>query len=273
MRRILVLCTVPAIVATTANALTASVVAGYGLPFPGSTMGNKTSGTTEFSTTEVVTGSFADGIHAGGAIGARIGDFTRLELGARYERSSKITSSTDYSSATSTSEDVTNLRLSQFAFLPSVVLTFPRDGLRPYARFQGHIGFPSYIATATSDYVAGGATYSHSETVWEYYGGVAWGVGGGFGAEYALSPRLSLIGEIVSDNWTWAPNRAKKTKHIQNGVDVLSTESVSQTRRTYSDKYSRDLSTPEDSDQPTKGLRSYRAYSALSLNLGLQTSF
>lgn len=278
MMRLSTLCLLP-VVSATAGSFTASAMAGYGLPLPGSNLATDytttSRGTGSSTKYETVNGSFADGFRAGVGLGYQVSPLARLELGVRYEASSEVESKNNQTSDTETDRYEGKRSVSQVAFVPSVVVAFSNEGIRPYAKVSGHFGFPtmtSETSRETSD-TDMPSSNGKSETTWEYTGGIAWGFGGGIGIEFPLSEALSVTGEVVADNWSWAPAEGEKTKHNVNGRNVLPEESKSETKVKFVDSYTYSSTTNIDEDQPSKSLSVVRTYSALALNLGLQMRF
>jgi len=89
--------------------------------------------------------------------------------------------------------------------------------------------------------------------------------------EYILSPSLSILGELNSESWTWAPEKYELTKHTINGVDTLRHESVYTKNTTYSDSYT--ATGPADTTAPAKATKQSVTYSALALNIGVKFKF
>ena len=217
---------------------------------------------------EEVTGSFADGLRVGVGLGYEMSPLARFELGLRYEASSEIATSYSYNTTTMSEQDENKATLSQIALVPSLVVAFSNEGIRPYVRVNGHLGFPKAVNESVEK-----SSGSTSERTIESTGGIAWGFGGGVGIEIPLSGSLSAVGELVADNWTWAPTESEVTKLTEDGENLLTDAPKSVTHVKYVDSYSTSSADESNPDEARKSLRSSRSYSAMALNLGLQMRF
>lgn len=249
-----------------AGGFTATGTVGYGLPFPGQYVSSNEDskyGTDDTTSYEVVEGSFADGFRGGLGVGFAINDAFEVGIGGRYQVSSEIESKDSYLSSGELSTTKVKAGLSAFGIVPSATLTLPAERFRPYARFEGFIGFPKATSTITSQ---SGTTSSEREV--ESTGGTALGFGGALGVEYVLTPIVSLVGDVAAESWSWAPTEAKITKYEVDGRDVLGQLTVRQKKTKFVDSYTDDGST--DKDSPSKSLRRRQAYSDLAINLGVK---
>lgn len=271
MKRFLAAALVPC--AAFAGNLSLSAIAGYGLPYPSQYLGSNSTydarSTPTTTDNEAVYGSMADGLRIGGEIGYSVNEWIVLGLAARYEASSEVETSNSSIYQTYRTEGVRTGSITAISFLPSVVYILPGEVWRPYARVNGYIGIPTQIVKY--DYTtteATGVDYSYEI---EYTGGTAWGFGGGIGFEYKVSPTMSMLAEIVSENWTWAPTEGEYTSYVRDGEDVLSDRTTNQNKTKYVDSYTTEGVT--DTASATKQLRTPRAVSAVALNLGLKIRF
>lgn len=261
-----------------AGNLSIAVVAGYGLPVPGTYIGrNSTSDTRSTPTArthDAVYGSYADGIRIGGEIGYAMNENVTLGLGVRYEASSEYEFTEETQSAIGT-EGFASIRtetksVSGIAFVPSIVYSLPGEVYRPYMRVNGHFGIPA--ETVKGEIVnTGGESGGDVSYEVERTGGVAWGFGGGLGVEYAMSPAMSILCEVVSESWTWEATKAEFTKYTAAGEDQLGDMDASKAKIKYLDSYAIDGAT--DPDSPSKELRALHANSAISMIIGLKYRF
>lgn len=274
MMRLSTLCLLP-VVSVNAGALLVNGSLGYSLGVPGTSMASKTTATDLSDKYEVVKGSFADGLRVGLGLGYEVNPALQLHLGARYEASSEVTSSSNTNTTSTLRTSTGKMSTTQIALIPGILVALPGEGLRPYVRLNGHLGFPTLTthSSSTTTRSPSATSLGTTEIEWEYTGGLAWGVGGGIGIELPLSDRLSLMGELVADNWTWGQTEGKKTKHLINGIDILPTQTKSETTRKYVDSYSIDNSGDRPTDEASKSLATSRSYSALGLNAGIQFKF
>jgi hypothetical protein len=258
--------------ATLAGNMSLSAIAGYGFPVPGQYIGsNSTYDATSTPNTrdyDGVYGSMADGIRAGGEFGYALNECIELGLGVRYEASSEIelTQSSIYTTYRTTG--VRTSTLTGIAFAPGLTYALPGEVYRPYARVSGRFGMPTQVTKYSYSTTGTGSEYNYEI---EYTGGVAWGFGGGLGIEYKLSPALSLLGEVVSESWTWAPEESEYTTYVREGEDVLSEMNASERRTKYVDSYFDDGTT--DTTTASKQIRSPKTFSAVSVNIGLKYRF
>lgn len=271
MKRFLTAALLPC--AAFAGNLSLSAIAGYGLPIPSQYIGtNSTYDGTKTPTTtdyEGVYGSMADGLRFGGEIGYSVNEMIVLGLGARYEKSSELeqTSTSLYTNYRTVGTRKTTL--TAISFLPSVVYILPGEVWQPYARVNGYIGIPTQVVKY--DYTTtetGGVDYNYEI---EYTGGTAWGFGGGLGFEYKISPTMSLLAEIMSDNWTWAPTEGEYKSYVRDGEDVLSDRTTNQNKTKYVDSYTSEGVT--DTASATKQIRTPRTATTVAVNLGLKFRF
>ena len=68
---------------------------------------------------------------------------------------------------------------------------------------------------------------------------------------------------------SFAPKQSELVQLEQNGVDILSTRSVSGRKRVYKKKYISDPSAPGNPNLPNTSLRRYYPFSSIALNIGL----
>jgi len=257
-----------------AGNLSVTGLVGYGLPLPGQAYDDDyVSNTVDGSTSrEILIGTANGGVRAGVEVGWALNEFVVVGLGGRWEQSAKLESSSKYTTSTSYETVEYTRQSTTLALLPTCKFVLPGERVRPYARVNAYMGFPTEVRTSKSNERTGTSTTLVEEES-EYTGGAAWGFGGGLGLEYGLAPNLALVAEVVSEHRTWAPTEGKLTRQDVNGVSQLADLDVAQKKVKFVDSYTTSSSTPTDPDAPRKSLRSPVAASALSLNLGLQYAF
>jgi hypothetical protein len=256
-----------------AGPVSLSFITGYGLPFPAQSITTNISSnsSTATSTTsgESVLGSYADGLRVGGELGFAVNEWVTLGIGFRYEKSSEIESSNETVTATFESLGNRKSAATSIAGIPSFMISAPGEILRPFIKVNGRVGKTTLVSQY--DFNTTSTTGTDIQYQLEYSGGLSLGFGGGFGVEYKLSDRISVLGEILTDSWSYDPTDGKYTKYISNGADVLSERTVAQNQIKFVDSYT--TVGTADPNSPSQQLRLARSYSAVALNLGLKLQF
>jgi len=187
---------------------------GYNLSLGGIEIGDNYDGSVSPSTDEGVYGSYGQGINFSGAIGTKLNDHMKAELGigfligATHEVTYKgFTYSTvpPYNSNVPYT-DTYKYSSSDFFLNPAILLTTDIFGAKPYVKFGLIVGIASGKREETSTEFSG----TNTETV---SGGILLGFNGAAGAFYAIDNKISLFGELCTTSGSWSPTKWEYKPH------------------------------------------------------------
>lgn len=211
--------------------------------------------------------SFGEGLDASIAAGYKILTNLNVEMEIGYHRSTEVNYESSFSSPPSEDKYENKLTARTFNFIPSVVLHTEISSIKPYLK----IG--PVISIAGIDYTRNimskiGSTANSTHFLYEYRGGITFGVSSSAGIQYSLGRGISIMFEINNKNMTYSPKEGEITEYTVNGVNRLE-ELKANTK-----KFSFKESLTED-DQQNSGDRIKEEYpfSSLSFLLGAAIEF
>jgi hypothetical protein len=218
------------------------------------------------STYEVVGYSLGKGVNTDISIGATFNKNIGAELGISYLIGGKTNASSVYLDR---KEDF-NFAAKMLRFNPSIVIYKGYEKFKPYAKFGVIVGIGGSISSEykTAYTAVGGHTLLNKQ---KYNGGLASGFSSALGVIYGLNSKFSLFGELTMINLRYSPTKSKYTESTDNGVDRLSTFTVSQKEYEYVKSYTVNSAIPNPS-QPSKALKFKYPFSSIGFNIGIRFS-
>ncbi len=144
------------------------------------------------------------------------------------------------------------LQANMLRIIPAAIVKAGFTGLDPYARFGAVISMGRVKYTGEQNY----SSYV-TEDIWNYKSGVALGFMGALGAEYPISDKLDVFGEINTINQTYSPKKGELTKSTYNGEDQLGSMTTSQKEVKFENEVTYDYEGGQQPppDEPTKVLK------------------
>jgi len=208
--------------------------------------------------------SLGKGLNFGGAIGYMFTKNIGAELGITYLIGGK-NKAQDKSQYTDETKDYT-LSSKMLRINPSFILSSDFKNIEPYAKFGILFGYGSI--KYEYNYNSYGDVQYWTETL---NGAIAIGLNAGVGLSYKLNSHLSLFGEIIMVNLSYAPTNGKITKATYDGTDVLPYYTTSEKETIFVDSYTSDGTS--DTTQPAKTLKQKFPFGSIGFNAGLKFSF
>jgi len=250
---------------------------GYALPVATDVIGQKNIHREDYSgnndidefSNEAVSGSFGAGANFLVGAGFMFSENLGVELNVQYTKSKHYETGNDevYTDDNYTYHD-RNL-IQNFAntiyINPSIVITPGAGGKVPYGRFGVVIASPK-LTTEETYYYDGDGVYEGSEK-WEYKGNAAIGFQGAVGMNWMINDNIDLFTEVNFVSLTYYPGTGTMTESISNGQDNLPNTDVYYKEVVF--KKEVDPGKPYTADDPREVLRQSRAFSSLSLQVGI----
>jgi opacity protein-like surface antigen len=226
------------------------------------------SNTTTVDEVEAIKFSFGKGANAGLSFGYMFNENIGAELGIQYLMGgkTKYTNTTTSTFVNSTNNGEVAAKMVQIK--PTIVLATSMKNITPYAKIGMVIG--SGKITEKNNSTFGTTTPSTSNRKIEYKGGTALGFTAAVGLNFSVSKSLSLSGELNMVNMQYSPKKGTITEYFENGVDKLSTLSVSNKETEYSNKVN---DTPTPSTVPSKGTTITMPFGSIGINVGVKYNF
>lgn len=205
--------------------------------------------------------SFGKGLNFCGSIGYMFNKNIGAEIGYSYLTSDKTTLKSSFVNGT----DVLDFSSSMSRITPSIVIYSGMSGINPYAKFGMIIGSGSI--TEKDNYTQNPNNWL---TTMKLNGGMAFGLTASVGAEYKLSGKLSLFGELAMVNMSYAPTKGEITAYTLNGINKMESLSTNQRLTDYVETYTLtdNQTTPET--EPAKRLIQKFPFGSVGLNIGLK---
>ncbi len=229
------------------------------------------SNTTTIDETENIKFSFGKGINAGLSFGYMFNENIGAELGVQYLIGGKTKSTQTYTFGGGFGSSTSNGDLSakMVQIKPSIVLATTIKNTTPYAKFGMVIGSGKITANQTT---VSTPTFTRAATT-ELKGGMAIGFTAALGLNFSVSKNLSVSGEINMVNMQYSPKKGTLTKYSENGVDKLSTKTVSEKEFEFVKKYSYNPSSPSPSTSPSKQAASTTPFGSIGITVGMKYNF
>ncbi|HEV7231473.1 MAG TPA: hypothetical protein VGO45_09105 [Bacteroidia bacterium] len=157
-------------------------------------------------------------------------------------------------------------KASMLRFCPAIRFQTGDKKIHLYTRTGLIIGLPMAFETesVTHDYLG-----NESRATTSCKGNLSWGFSGSLGMLCELSSRFSVLGEVTGIIQNWSPAHLTVLKSSHNGVDDLSSLSVSNKETDY-------VSNPQpstDPNQPSQAKKIYIPFNSLNISLGLHVKF
>jgi hypothetical protein len=251
---------------------------GYGLPVATSIIGENYNydyffdggPEEESSSNEAVKASYGAGTNFGFAIGYKLNENFILDFNMQYIVGKKFETNYSYSEDYygSIINDVENCTSYSrgFYFNPGIIFSAGFGKRAPYAKI-GIIAASPKVIEDEYYYDDGDGIYEEDIT-WEYGGGLAIGFQTAVGINWKITDRLDIYSETDFVSMTYYAGEGNMTKYIQNGTDVLDQMSVYNTKILFKKEY--DPSTPYDPANPQIMTRESRAFSFISVQVGIR---
>ena len=246
-----------------------------------STRTSNSSSSSTVRTEALIEGSYGKGFNFGGAVGYMFNKNIGAELGINYLVGGEITGSrVENNSGASFSDNYISEGKSSakmLQFRPTIILSAGLDKINPYAKFGILIGSGSIEqstnGTSKSINSFGGSTITNSSTsdsTFKADGGTAIGFHSALGLSLNVNKNMSIFVELNMVNMSYAPTKGTQTSYNVNGVDQLSSLTISSTQLEFVDSTnSSDVQLPTN---PTKVLKENYAFSSFGINFGLKYS-
>jgi outer membrane protein W len=213
--------------------------------------------------------SFGKGVNAGLSFGYMFNENIGAEFGVQYLIGDKTKySRTDNSGffGVTTSGDKS---AKMIQIKPTIVLATTIKNITPYAKFGIVIGSGKITSNENTPI---GSFLEYAETR-ELKGGMALGFTAAMGLNFPLSKNLSISGELNMINMQYSPKKGTLVKYTENGVDKLSTLSVSQKEIEFVKKEINNFRTPTVTTSPRKEAAIAMPFGSIGINVGVKYSF
>lgn len=157
---------------------------------------------------------------------------------------------------------------------PALVFRSETGKIRPYMKLGALIMFSTIDGEVTfsgsTNYPLTYPTFSAYQK-FEFDTDPSLGVDFGLGTSLTLTDGLSAFGEIDFQYIKTWPTKRRMVEYTEQGVDKLSTLTVSQKETEFVEEYSTDWN--EDPDQPSKDVRHSATFNSLAINVGIMYNF
>ena len=188
--------------------------------------------------------SVGQGVSADGAVGFVIAEHFALELGVGYLYGLNTVATYDGSFGSASYHWTDTVSGSLLRFTPAIVVSTELGAFSPYSRFGVVLGIAR--ATHRSDDLDSGTTTVRES---EFTGGLAVGLSGACGLDFAVSDRWSLFAELSFMAMSYSPTDGRVTVSTENGVDKLGTMTTREKEVEF-----RDSRVENTSSQPSEGM-------------------
>ncbi|MCX6232559.1 MAG: hypothetical protein NTZ33_13570 [Bacteroidetes bacterium] len=232
---------------------------------------------------EQVSVSMGKGLCINWGLGFMVNSNFGFELGMSYLIGGKSTGthtnvniSTTTFPVTTTTVDEKIFSANMFRINPSIIISSGMEGINPYAKFGMILGFGSYKMeennTSTAFYSMTDTTItSKTASSRTFDGGIAIGFNAAIGCAFEINSNLSFFGEVNLVSLSYAPTKSELNSYTVDGVDQLSTMSVSQKQIEYYEILKPNTALTQD--MPSPALKKSISFGSIGLNLGLRISF
>jgi hypothetical protein len=202
-------------------------------------------------------------------IGAELG-LSYLMGGKSYSKISETRIYPNYPSEYYNQESTISSKM--FRMIPTLVIEAGGEKINPYAKFGLVVGFGSVLCESNyNSYDEWDGLETTSQKI-QLSGGSALGLTSSIGAMYNLSEKMSLFGELNMINMSYSPTKGELTEYKENGVDKLSSMSISEKEVEYADSYDRYYFF-NDSSKPSQVLKQSLPFGSFGINVGMRASF
>ncbi|MEO7990725.1 MAG: hypothetical protein ABI663_14350 [Chryseolinea sp.] len=257
---------------------------GYGLPIASQVIGEKQEVQQDYrsnaqinnSSTKNVSGSYGSGMNFNLGGGFMFNEFLGAELNVQYSQGKKYetgNSSTYLSDSYTSSQKLVTQNFSKGIYLnPSFVITTNRGSKIPYGRFGVILGAPKVMGeeSSTSEVSYYPDIVNVRTRKWEYTKGLTVGFQGSVGMNWMLSDKIDLFTEVNFVSMTYYAEEYELTEDNNNGYDNLQNYTVAQKQITF--KKEIDETQVQDPTKPSEELREAKAFSSISLQVGIRYS-
>jgi hypothetical protein len=235
--------------------------AGYGFSFASQTIGTDI---TPNSITRVK-GTFGKGINVGGALGYKFREHLSSELAVNYIIGSNYLL---LSENPSYYPETIHLKGKMLKLIPAIKISVGEKATG-YARIGLAMGIYNRIIV-DDDYTS--SSYQRIKTTEVYSGRVSFGLNTALGIEKMTKKNIGFFAEINSTSQTWSPKRSEYTKYEVNGVNKLSSLTISEKQFEYVSSLDPTITNPS-TGSPLKVLCSYYSFSNIGIVLGIKIVF
>lgn len=248
-----------------------SVQGGYNLPMAqqNGVLGvyNETDLTNGDTRYEYKSMSLGKGFNAGINVGYMFTKNIGAEIGANYLMGSEYTGTyKDETDPTYSYSQKVSAKMIQIK--PAAVFRVNYDKISPYAKVGLVIGLGSKIKS--NENWQDTSNGYNSERSWEYNKGIAFGMHGAIGAEFAINDMIGIFGEITGTGLTYAPEKGKMTSRSINGVDQMPNYP---TRTKEIDFQDGSFVDDGGNNVARKEAKQYMPFSSIGLNIGVRFKF
>lgn len=241
---------------------------GYGFSMASQALSSNFTGSPTDKTYRLVKGSYGKGINFGANVGYMITKNIGTEIAFSYLSGSKY-QSTYTKELAYTNKIIQSGKM--IRLIPALRISAGEGKLKPYIRMGVVIGFGGkIIINKTEEYLS---PVSRTESTWQYSGGISFGFTSALGINYHFKEKIALFGELSFIGQTWAPTKGIMKKYTVDGVDQLSSLTVSQKEINLVNSYSESSLTPANSSEATNQLKQFSPFSSAGLNVGIQFFF
>jgi hypothetical protein len=216
--------------------------------------------------------AFGKGLNFGGAVGYMFNKYVGTELNISYLLGGTTTTKSSTTISTSSSSYNSDFSATMLSFIPSIVITPGFEKINPYTRFGLIIGLPTMTGISEISSTFMGNTNTTNQTR-IFNGGLAVGLQSTIGIDYKINEKISIFGELTSNNLNYSPKKGEVTESKVNGVDNLSTLSTRVKKVEFVDSYSEDNNVTPDNNAPQKSITPSLPFSSFGLNIGVKYSF
>lgn len=213
---------------------------------------------------EAVGVSYGKGANVGLDLGYMFSKNLGAELGLDYLKGSKTEVTEKWNDGELEKYELSGRML---LIQPKIVVKANPATVTPYAKFGAVIGAMPKTTLVYTD-VWNSNNYKE---VFEQDGGVAVGVTGALGIDYALNPKMGIYTEIRSMALSYNPKKGTYTEATQNGTNVLNNWDYDDIHYEYVDQVNPGDNTGNST--ATKETKVSRPFSSVGLNVGFKYSF
>jgi opacity protein-like surface antigen len=214
-------------------------------------------------TYEQVNVSLGKGLNLGGTIGYMFNKNVGIDLGLSYLLGGQ-TKATDLYEDGSSSEYLISAKM--FRINPSIVVASGLDKINPYAKMGLVIGSGS-VTNEVSDF----GTYT-SKYIMKSDGGIALGLSSAIGVMIGINDNLSFFTEMNMVNLSYAPTKGEIIEYTVDGVNLLSTLTVSEKEVEFVDSYTEIDGSATSESLPSKALKQKLPFGSFGLNFGIRVN-
>lgn len=208
--------------------------------------------------------SYGKGANVGLDLGYMFSKNLGAELGLDYLKGSKTEVTEKWNDGELEKYELSGRML---LIQPKIVVKANPATVTPYAKFGAVIGAMPKTTLVYTD-VWNSNNYKE---VFEQDGGVAVGVTGALGIDYALNPKMGIYTEIRSMALSYNPKKGTYTEATQNGTNVLNNWDYDEIHYEYVDQVNPGDNTGNST--ATKETKVSRPFSNVGLNVGFKYSF